>query len=416
MRSLRGHLWRLLVDSCPLLLSYLATILGTSWIVRHSSHSMQASYLIVSVFVPQVGLYSDWGRGLTLLVRAGAQSNSLRETMVSNFRLLPLLSLPTILPLALLLVTIPLRASVGFGELLRLSVVVAITTFAIGMANFLRVALLGLEKRGAYFWSQLWVAAGIPAFIALGMNVSLGLLVATGGYCAQVAFLTREIWKGQTRSKRPRGERRRFLRGDKLAWAFGATQLLTAASVAVELPLLVAFAPNHTLPYFALSRIVQGVVSLANRPIERGLPDIVRAEATAAPAALAAWRSHLKLGIAAAVAGGLIVATAGPPLATLWLGSHASLGLVLAVLGFPLTVLAVLYRAAASEAVAAQDGPRVFRMSLFDLGTKLAFGVLLVPYYGGVGLAWAGVASMTLGFLASNRLITARRGPQIVSL
>jgi len=412
LRGTRARTWSLLVDSLPLVVSYIATIGGASWIVRHSGAAELSAYLIISVFCPQIGLWSDWGRGTALLVRAQGDGDAYLRQVSSLVRRLPLVSVPTIAVGTVLLVSLPLSGQLNGRALFEVSLASATAALLISTGNALRGALLATDRRSAYFWSQLWVAAGIPVFVAILGDVSLGILLSGVSYLLQQAVLLRKMWQPEAGSTRRRRQTRSaFLRGDGLSWAIGGTQLVTAASVAVELPLLVALAPQTVLPYYAITRLAQGLVSVVNRPIERGLPDVVKAVASngaAAKQAAAEWASAVRIAVAVAVAGGLVLSPAAGYLSTLWLGDKASPSWLLILVVLLGTVVVLLYRVAASEAIAEREGRRLMQMSLLDLVVKVSFALLLVAFAGAEGMAAAALASSVAALLASRRLRLAR--------
>lgn len=412
MSGLGMRLWRLFVDSQPLLLSYVATVCGAIWIVRNAGAAELAAYLVVSVFCPQIGLWSDWGRGTALLVRSRGDGDVYLRDVGSLLRKLPLISVPTIVVGTVLLVTLPLSKQLDGQELLQVSLASATAALLISMGNVLRGGLLATDRRSAYFWSQLWVAAGIPAFVAVLGNVSLGIVLSGLLYLLQQMLLLRGGWRRAAHHADGHFETHAaFLRGDGLSWGIGATQLITAASLAVELPLLVALAPKAVLPYYAVTRLVQGLVSVANRPIERGLPDVVRAvghDSTATTYAASEWATAVRIGIAVAVAGALVLLPTAGLLSTLWLGHGASPSWSLVVVVLLGAVVTVVYRAATSEALAEHDGRRLVRMALLDLLGKTALALLLVFAIGAEGMATAALLSTGAALLASRRLRLAR--------
>lgn len=417
MRGRRSAVRRLLVDSLPLLLSYVATVGGASWIVRHASVQEQAAYLVVSVSCPQIGLWSDWGRVTALLVRTQGNGEDYLRKFGPLVRRLPLVSVPTIALGTVLLVALPLSEQLDGRTWLEVSLASAAAALLINTGNALRGALLATDRRTAFFWSQLWVAAGIPALVAVLGSVSLGVLLSGVLYVLQQLVLLRGRWRlPPRRHHRLLETRAAFLRGDGLSWGIGATQFITAASVAVELPLLVALAPETVLPYYAVTRLVQGLVSIANRPVERGLPDVVKAagsDGAAAERAASEWASAVRHALAVAVAGAIVLLPTAGPLSTLWLGRAASPSWLLLAVVTPGAVVTVLYRAAASEAVAEQDGRRLLRMAVLDLLLKVALGALLVRYAGDEGLAVAALLSTVVALLASRRLRLARTATRV---
>lgn len=404
----RARLWASLVDSLPLLISYVATIGGASWVVHNSNAETQATYLIVSVFCPQIGLWSDWGRSTALLVQTSG--DGYLRNIGPLVRRLPLVSVPTIAVGTVLLVSLPLSGQLPGHALLKVSLASAAAALMISTGNALRGALLATDRRSAYFWSHLWVAAGIPSLVAALGDVSAGILLSGILYLLQQLVLLRGSWR------RPPGgsleSRWAFLRGTRLTWGIGATQLITAASIAVELPLLVALAPAEVLPYYAVTRLVQGLVSVAVRPVERGLPDVVNA-VRGSVAAAAEWASVVRLGLAFAIAGSLVLVPAARPVSEVWLGNEASPTWWLLALAIPGAVFTLLYRAAASEALAEQDGRRLLQMALLDLLVKIVIAVLLVRAGGAEGMATAALLSTTAGLLRSRRLWLARSSTRL---
>jgi hypothetical protein len=396
----------LLRDIAPLIVAYIATYVGTRVVVQSFPSPERTAYLIASVVIPQLGLWADWGRGTTPLVTLAGRPSAFRQAIRGTLRRLPLLSVPTIMMGTLLLVVIPLRDQVPSPQLLGVAAAVVTATVMVSQGNVLRNALLYFDQRSAYFWVQLWVAGGIPVLVGVCHNTQIGILLAGSGYLLTLIAMT---WRQMgwtisgSVSHAPSAalpSRRAFLRGDKLGWAIGSAQIVTAVSAAIELPLLAALDATAVLLYFSVSRFAQATIAIAVRPMERALPDAVLAAGTDAPADVGRcrWRDAVRYSLVLAVTGGLALVAYGSPLARVWLGVSPSLSLL--VVAAIVVITSTVYRAIGITQVATRRHADVTTLALTELISKVLIAVAIIPRLGATGLALSAlcalIAAMTI--------------------
>jgi hypothetical protein len=392
----------LLRDTAPLVLAYAATFLGTQAIVHSFPGPERTPYLLVSVVIPQLGLWAVWGRATTPLVTMVGRPREFQQAIRHTLWRLPLLSVPTIVLGTVALVVLPLIGQLHPHQLLRLGVAAVVATLMVSHGNVLRNTLLYFDRRNAYFWVQLWIAAGIPALVAIVKSTEMGVLVAGACYIFTLFAMTWQyigrnaISASTSDVGGSKPSRRSFLRGDKLGWAIGLSQIVTAFSAAIELPLLAALDSSAVLTYFAVSRFAQASIAVAVRPIERALPDAVVAATSdaSAPAGRSRWRHAVSYSLSLSVIGGLGLIAYASPLADLWLDVSPSLPFVIVV--GALVAASPIYRAMGSIQVASRLHSQVAAMAVIELSTKLLLAVALIPSLGAAGLAISALSSLLI--------------------
>lgn len=393
-------------DVLPLLLSYAATILGAKYIVESFSAVDAATYLIVSVVVPQVGLWADFGRVTAILVRVQGRPDAFRRELLTILVRLPIFVVPTVLLGVLIFVAVPLRDRGSAVDIVLLVLIAAATAACITFGNALRTVLLLDGRRTLYFWTQLCISAGIPVFTSISESVGVGLLSAGVMHTLVHVF----AWNVRGRMKRehfrPRGSIRDFLQADRFSWGVGGTQLITAASVASELPILAAMSPSHLLVYYGLTRIAQGVATVGLRPIERALPDVVVAASGSFDQAAArlAWFGGVRRSTLICVAGAIGIWGLGPWAVQAWLGSQAVPDPVTLAFVSTTPLAIVAYRGAAAQVLADHSGRRLIAVAMTDLVVKLVLAIMLVPTLGAGGMAIAVLVSALCAGVAAGGL------------